>query len=386
LIVGASERSNDLLRMYRLVLVFLLDVKNAAAILMEASMAKIPSAFSALLLAIATTAILAQPTPAAENAGPYRLDQTFHVGGKGNWDYLTVDPEGKLLYVPRTTHTMVLDANTGKTIADIPGQKGNHGVAVVPSAGRGFISDGKDGTVVIFDLKTNGVLGQIKGADDADAITYDPASHKVLVSCGDAGVMIPISSDVDPKSGNADAAVALEGKPEALIADGQGKAYINLVNKNVVAVVDTAAMKVIGKWPTSPGGAPVGMSIDREHRRLFVGCRNPQKLIVMSADDGKVLADLPIGAGCAATQFDDGYALASCRDGSLSVIREASPGKFEVAQTVKTLPGAKTMGVDPTTHMVFLPTAEFGKRTGARNRPIAKPDTFMILVVRRSGG
>jgi DNA-binding beta-propeller fold protein YncE len=349
-------------------------------------MAKIPTVLSALFLAIATTAILAQPTSASDNAGPYRLDQTFHVGGKGNWDYLTVDPQGKRLYVPRTTHTMVLDANSGQVIADIPGQKGNHGVALAPSAGRGFISDGKDGSIVIFDLKTNSVLGKIKGADDADAITYDPASRKVLVSCGDAGVMVPISSDVDPKTGSADAAVALEGKPEALVADGQGKVYINLVDKNLVAVVDTATMKVIGKWPTSPGGAPVGMSIDREHRRLFVGCRSPQKLIVMSADDGRVLADLPIGAGCDATQFDDGYALASCRDGSLTVIREASPGKFEVTQTVKTLPGAKTMGVDPMTHTVYLPTAEFGKKRDARNRPSAKPDTFMILVVRRSAG
>jgi DNA-binding beta-propeller fold protein YncE len=349
-------------------------------------MAKIPTTLSALVFAIATIAISMQSTRAADNAGTYRMEQTFHVGGKGNWDYLTVDPERKLLYVPRTTHMMVLDANSGQVFADIPGQKGNHGVALVPSAGRGFISDGKDGSIVIFDLKTNSVLGKIKGADDADAIGYDPASRKVLVSCGDGGVMVSISSDVDPKTGNADAAVALEGKPEALVADGQGKAYINLVDKNMVAVVDTAAMKVIGKWPTSPGGAPVGMSIDREHRRLFIGCRNPQKLIVMNADDGSILADLPIGAGCDATHFDDGCALASCRDGSLTVIREASPGKFEVAQTVKTLPGAKTMGVDPTTHTVYLPTAEFGKKKDARNRPSAKPDTFMILVVRRSAG
>ena len=153
--------------------------------------------------------------------GAYCLSQTFHVGGEGGWDYLTVDPEHKLLYVPRTTHTMVLDAATGKTVADIPGQQHNHGVALVPSVGRGFISDGQDASVTIFDLKTNQVLGKIKADVDADGIIYDPASRKVLVVCGDAGVLIPISPDVDPQTGKADAAVALGGKPEFLVADGR---------------------------------------------------------------------------------------------------------------------------------------------------------------------
>ena len=339
-----------------------------------------------MLALSAATATHGQATPAGADGGPYHVAQVFHVGGKGNWDYLTVDPTHKLLYVPRSTHTLVLDANTGNTIADIPGQKGNHGVALVAGVGRGFITDGQDGSVVIFDLKTNEVLGKVKTAEDADAILYDPASGKVLVNCGGAGVVVPISPDVDPKTGNAGTALALGGKPEALAADGRGKVYINLEDKNQVAVVDTAAMKVIDNWPTAPGGTPVGLSMDREHRRLFVGCRNPQKLVVMSADDGRVLADLPIGAGCDGTQFDDGYVFASCRDGSLTVIRETAPAKFEVVQTVKTRPGAKTMGLDPTTHSIFLPTAELGKKRDARNRPVAKPSTFMILVVRRSGG
>jgi DNA-binding beta-propeller fold protein YncE len=277
---------------------------------------------------------------------------------------------------------MVLDAATGKAVADIPGQKGNHGVALVPGVGRGFISDGKDGSVVVFDLKTFEVLGKVKAADDADGIIYDPASGKVLVSCGDAGAMVPIAPDVDPKAGQADAAVSLGGKPEFLVADGKGKVFINLVDKDQVAVVDTKAMKVVAKWPTAPGGSPVGMSMDAAHGRLFVGCRKPQKLIVMSAEDGKVLADLPIGAGVDATRFDNGYVFASCRDGSLAVARETSPGKFEIVQDLKTRPGAKTMDVDPKTHAVFLPTAEFGEQTDARSRPVPKPDTFMVLVVR----
>ncbi len=319
--------------------------------------------------------------PKSRDAKPYHVARTLQVGGEGGWDYVAVDPAHKLLYVPRSTHTMVLNANTGKTVADIPGQQRNHGVALVPDVGRGFISDGKDASVVIFDLKTNKVLGKVKADDDADGIIYEPASQKVLVVCGDANAVIPISPNVDPKTGQADAAISLGGKPEFLAADGHGKVYINLEDKNQVAVVDTKTMKVIDKWPTTPGGAPVGMSMDREHHRLFIGCRDPQKLIVMSTDDGRILADLPIGAGCDGTQFDDGYIFASCRDGSLAVARETSPDKFEIVQTVTTRPGAKTLCVDPKTHDLFLPTAELEKQTNARSRPIPKPGTFMVLVV-----
>ncbi|HTL55544.1 MAG TPA: hypothetical protein VL361_07680 [Candidatus Limnocylindrales bacterium] len=333
------------------------------------------------LAVLLTLFVQAQPSSTtAGQTGPYRVARTFHVGGEGGWDYLTVDPDHQLLYVPRSTHTLVIDAHTGKTVADIPGQKRNHGVAIVPSTGRGFITDGADGVVTIFDLKNYSVLGKVKAADDADGVIYDPGSGKVLVVCGDAGVLIPISPDLDPATGKADAAVELGGKPEFLAADGQGKVYVNLVDKDQVAVVETKAMKVLAKWPTSPGGAPVGMAIDSAHRRLFVGCRRPQKLIVMSADDGKILADFAIGAGVDATKFD-GDAFASCGDGTLSVVRETTPGKFELVQTVETARGARTMGIDPTTHTLYLPTAEFEPQTQGQSRPRPKPDSFMIVVV-----
>jgi len=315
--------------------------------------------------------------------GPYHVSQTFHVGGEGGWDYLTVDSEHKLLYVPRSTHTMVLDANTGKTVADIPGQKRNHGVVIVANVGRGFITDGADASVTVFDLKTYAVLGKVKTADDSDGVIYDPASRKVLVVCGDAGVMIPISPDLDLATGKADAAVELGGKPEFLAADGQGKAYINLVDKDQVAVVDTKTMKVVNKWPTAPGGSPVGMSMDVAQRRLFIGCRKPPKLIVMGADDGKIFADLAIGAGVDATKFD-GDAFVSCGDGTLTVARETG-GKFQVVQTVQTPRGARTMGLDPTTHTLYLPTAEFGPPSEGQSRPRPKPGSFMIVVVSPSG-
>jgi hypothetical protein len=317
----------------------------------------------------------------------WEVAKTFQIGGQGGWDYLTVDPQTHRLYVPRSTHTMVIDSESGKTIADIPGQKIAHGVAIVPKAGRGFISDGGgDGAVVIFDLKTHAVLGTLVAQPDADGIIFDPASGLVLVVSGDKGVLMSFKPDIDPKAGKIDAPIELGGEPEFLAADGAGKVYINLMNKNEVAVVDIKARKVVARWPVAPGGAPVGMSMDTKKHQLFIGCRKPQKLIVMSTDNGKVLADLPIGESVDATKLDNGHAFASCRDGSLTVAAETSPGKFEIVQTVKTPPGARTMGVDPTTHKIYLPTAEFEEpKPGAARGPATKPGTFTIVVVARQG-
>jgi DNA-binding beta-propeller fold protein YncE len=330
---------------------------------------------SAFILFSCSVTVLAQ--------SDWTVTKTLPIGGEGGWDYLTVDPQTHRLYVPRSTHTMVIDPESGKTIADIPGQKRAHGVAVVPQAGRGFISDGGgDGAVVIFDLKTNAVLGTIAAQPDADGIIFDSASGRVLVVSGDKGMLMTLKPDVDPKTGKLEPPIDLGGKPEFLAADGNGNAYINLVDKNEVVAVDLKARKVTARWSVAPGGAPVGMAMDTRRRLLFIGCRNPQKLIVMSANDGKILAALPIGAGVDATKIDGELAFASCADGSLAVARETSPGKFETVQTVKTPAGARTMGVDPTTHMIYLPTSEF-EAAAAGARPRSKPGTFMIVIVGR---
>jgi len=315
--------------------------------------------------------------------GTWAVENTFHVGGEGGMDYITLDAQNHRLYVPRSTHTMVIDADSGKTIADIPGQKHNHGVALAPEAGRGFITYG-EGSVVIFDLKTNTVLGTLKARPDADGIIYDKGTGLVLVSCGDDGTLLTIRADVDPKSGSIDAPIDLGGKPEFLASDGAGKVYVNLEDKDQIAVVDLKERKVLAHWPVAPGGSPVGLSIDIAKHRLFVGCRKPQKMIVMSTDDGKVIADLPIGAGVDATKFDGHQAFASCRDGKLNVAGESAAGKFEIVQTVTTPIGAKTMDVDLERHKVYLPTTEFEEqKPGATGRPVAKPGTFMIVVVGR---
>jgi hypothetical protein len=326
----------------------------------------------AVLLLAGSLPVLAQTN--------WEVVKTLPIGGQGSWDYLTVDPGTHRLFVPRSTHTMVIDADSGKTLGDIPGQKNAHGVAIVPEVNRGFISDGGgEGAVIIFDLKTYATLGRIAAQPDADGIIYDPSVGRVLVVSGDNGVLMSFKPDINPTSGKIDAPINLGGKPEFLAADGKGKLYINLEDKDEVAVVDFKAGKVVARWPVAPGGSPVGMSIDTKTRRLFIGCRKPQKLIVMSTDNGKVLSDLPIGAGVDATKLDAGQAFASCRDGSLAVARETSPGKFEIVQTVKTPQGARTMGIDPTTHRIYLPTAEF--ETGSTGKPAAKPGTFMIVVV-----
>ncbi len=338
---------------------------------------RIASAVAAVLLA----SVVVVPATAQSD---WKVAKTFHVGGDGGWDYLTVDSTSHRLFVPRTTHTMVLDENTGKVLGDIPGQKIAHGVAIAPKAGRGFITDGGgSGAIVIFDLKTYAVLGTLATVPDSDGIIYDAAQDRVLAVSGDGGVLMTNNPDIDPQTGNIDPPIELGGAPEFLAADGAGKVYINLEDKDVVAVVDLQSRKVVERWPVAPGGRPVGMSMDSRTHRLFVGCRNPQKLIVMSTENGKVLADLPIGVGVDATKVDGAQAFASCRDGSL-IVAEEKAGKYAVVQTVKTPDGARTMGVDTTAHRIFLPTAEFEPQpAGSTARPKTKPDTFMIVEVAR---
>ena len=273
-----------------------------------------------------------------------------------------------------------VDAESGKTIADIAGQKNAHGVALAPAAGRGFISDGGgDGAIVIFDLKTNAILGSLAALPDADGIIFDPTSGHVLVVSGRGKALMFFKPDIDPKNGKLDKPIALRGEPEFLAADEAGKVYINLMDTHEVAVVDFPSRKVVANWPVSPGGLPVGMAIDAKIGRLFIGCRGPQKLIVMNTKDGTVLSDLPIGESVDAVKLERGQAFASTAGAQLFVAGETSPGKFSIVQTVKTGEGARTMGVDPTTHRIYLPAAEF--ESGANGRRAVKPGTFRILVV-----
>lgn len=313
----------------------------------------------------------------------WHVVKTLPIGGPGGMDYITIDPASHHLYVTRSTHTQVIDPASGKVIADIPGQQRSHGVALVPKLGRGFITDGGGkGAIVVFDLKTNATLGTIAAVPDADGIIYDAFTNRILVSAGDSNALLTLDPNIDPKTGKIDTPIALGGAPEFLATDGAGKAFVNLEDKDQVAVVDLKARKVIARWPVAPGGHPVGMAIDRNRHHLILGCRNPQKMIVLSTETGKVLAGLPIGQGVDADAFHNGQLFASTGDGAMTVAAETAPGKFEVVQSVQTRIGAKTMGIDPSTSTIYLPTMEFEPQApGATGRRTPKPDSFMIVVV-----
>lgn len=329
------------------------------------------------LLSLAALSLAASMPALAQSQ--WDVTRTIHIGGEGGWDYVTADPATHRLFVTRSTHTQVIDAGSGKVLGDIPGQKRSHGTAIVPAVNRGFITDGGgDGAILVFDLKTYAVLGAIPTMPDSDGIIYDAGTNTVLAVSGDKGKLMFFKPDIDPKSGKVDA-IDLGGSPEFLAADGHGKVYVNLEDKDSVAEVDLNARKVLARWPVAPGGHPVGLALDNSSHRLFIGCRNPQKLVIMSAQDGKVLGSLPIGAGVDATGFDRGQAFASCRDGSLTVAGEKG-GAWTVEQNVKTPQGARTLGIDTSAHKIYLPTAEF-EPTAANARPKMKPDTFMLVEV-----
>ena len=313
------------------------------------------------------------------SAQTWDIVKRFPIGGPGNWDYLTPDPATHRLYVPRTSHTLVIDTETGATIADIAGQKNAHGVAIAPAVNHGFISDGGgNGAIIIFDLKTNAVLGSLTTVEDTDGIIFDSASGYVLAVSGRGKALMLLKPDIDPKHPKLEATIPLRGEPEFLAADPSGKAYINLMNTNEVAVVDLKTRTVATHWPVAPGGAPVGMAIDTEKARLFIGCRNPQKLIIMSTKDGKVISEVGIGQTVDAVKLDRGQVFASTA-GGLYVMAETEPAKYTVSQIVKTSFGSRTMALDPSTHKIYLPAADYDPTDNGRFT--VKPGTFALLVV-----
>jgi hypothetical protein len=322
---------------------------------------------------------LALTLAAAAPAQNWSVTKTYPIGGEGAWDYLTVDAASHRLFVPRSTHTQIIDEDSGKVLGDVPGQKGAHGVAVVPRLNRGFITDGGGtGAIVIFDLKTYATLGTIKTVPDTDGIIYDAKSNLVLAVSGDGGTLMTFAPDIDVTTGKV-TSIDLGGKPEFLAADGNGKAFINLQDKDIVAVVDLKTNKVINRWPVAPGGSPVGMALDPVTHNLVIGCRKPQMMVFMSTETGKVNASLPIGPGVDATKVDGAQGFASSADGTLAVA-SLKDGKFAIDQIVKTPLAARTMGVDTTTHRIFMPTAVM-EAPAAGGRPRPKADSFMIVVV-----
>jgi len=332
---------------------------------------------SALLTLFVAAAALAA-------AGPgYKVVNTYKVGGDGGWDYLTADSAARRLYISRATHVIVLDLDSGKTVGDIADTPGVHGIALAPELGRGFVSNGREGTVSIFDIKTLATTSKVKVGDNPDAILYDPATKRVFTFNGRS----QDSTAIDATNGTVLGTIKLDGKPEFAASDGKGEIFVNIEDKSELTAIDPAKLVVKQSWPLAPCKEPSGLAMDRKNRRLFVGCDN-KMMAVVNADTGKVLATPAIGDGVDATAFDDesGLAFASCGEGLLTVVREESPDKFSVAENVKTEPGARTLALDTKTHNVYVVTAKFGPppaptADNPHPRRTILPDTFVVLVV-----
>ncbi|HEV2730272.1 MAG TPA: YncE family protein [Terriglobales bacterium] len=288
----------------------------------------------------------------------YRVTKKIAIPGQGGFDYLTVDETARRLYVSHGTQVEVLDVDSGAIVGKIPNTPGVHGVAIAPEFGRGFVSAGQSSSVVIFDLKTLNTLGQVPTGKKPDAIIFDPATSQVLAFNGGSNNATVISA----KDGKVAGTVDLGGGPEFAAADGKGYVFNNLEDESMVIKIDARKLSVLQRWPTSPCQSPSSMAIDKNNRRLFIGCRS-RVMAVMDADSGKVVTTVPIGDHVDATAFDPGSGLVfnSNGEGTITVIHQDDPDRYSVVETVKTLPRAKTMALDHKTGNLFLSTVEDGE-------------------------
>lgn len=316
---------------------------------------------------------------AAEPAkSDYHVVKKIEVKGEGGWDYLTMDPAARRLYITRGDHVIVLDVEKEKVVGEITKTPGVHGVALVPKRKKGFISNGGDASVTMFDLETLKEIGKVKVGQRPDAIIYDPASDCVFTFNAGSKDTTAIASE----DGSVKGTVALGGKPESAVADEKGHIYVNIEDKNEIAVVDSKTLKLKDHWKLAPGEEPTGLAIDVAKRHLFATCHN-EKMVVMDADNGKVLATPTIGKGTDACVFDpeEHLAFSSNSDGTLTIV-DATADKFPVVANTKTQAGARTMALDTKTHNIYLATARFKPQPqGQRGRPGIEPDSFVILVV-----
>jgi YVTN family beta-propeller protein len=316
-------------------------------------------------------------------AAGYHVIKTYKVGGEGGWDYLTFDKASNRLFISRSTHVIVMDADSGKVVGDIPDTPGVHGIALAPEFGRGFISNGRENTVSVFELSSLKVLSKIKVGENPDAILYDPASKRIFTFNGHSHDVTAIDAAKSTVLGT----IKVDGKPEFAVSDEKGEIFVNIEDKSELMALDPNELEAKARWPLAPCEEPSGLAIDRKNRRLFSGCGN-KLMSVVDADSGKLVTTLPIGDGVDANAFDPetGLAFASCGQGVLTVVHEDSANKFSVVENVPTERGARTMTLDPDKHRVFLITAKFGPPPAPtaeqpHPRPSILSDSFVVLVL-----
>jgi DNA-binding beta-propeller fold protein YncE len=335
------------------------------------------------------TAKPATATPAggatrARPATPYHLLHRIPLGGEGGWDYLTLDAAARRLYVSHGTKVVVLDVDSEKTVGEIPGTEGVHGIALAPELHRGFTSNGRSSTVTIFDTATLAAVGTVKTTgDNPDAILYDAASRRVFTFNGRGRN----ATAVEAATGAVAGTVPLDGKPEFAVADGKGRIFVNIEDKNEIVGIDSRSLRVEKTWPLTSCEEPTGLAMDRARRRLFSVCHN-RVMVVVDADSGRAVATVPIGQGVDAAAFDPATSLAfaSNGEGTLTVVEQEGPDSYRVVENAATQRSARTMALDEKTHRVFLAAAEFGAPPPAtpdqpRPRPPVVPGSFTILVL-----
>jgi YVTN family beta-propeller protein len=307
---------------------------------------------------LSVAAVLVLSCTAFAASGEYSVIKKIPIPGAGSWDYLTVDEGARRLYVSHGTQVEVIDIDSLSLVGNIPNTLGVHGIALAPDAGKGFVSDGQSNAVTVFDLKTLKTIVEVPTGHKPDAIIYDPATSRVFAFNGGGNSATAIDAATNKVAGTVD----LGGGPEFAAADGKGYVFNNLEDESLVLKINSRELKVEQRWPTAPCSSPSSMAMDRVNRRLFIGCRS-RVMAVMDADSGKVITTLPIGDHVDATAFDPDTKLIfnSNGEGTISVIHQDTPDKYSLVETVKTLPRAKTMALDPKTHRLFLSTAENGQ-------------------------
>jgi DNA-binding beta-propeller fold protein YncE len=311
----------------------------------------------------------------------YHLLENITLGGDGGWDYLTFDNAERRLFISHGTRVMVYDIGNKKIAGEISNTEGVHGIAIANESGHGFTSNGKSNSVLMFDLKTLDTLKRIAVGVKPDAIIYDPFS-KIVIACNGGSDNATL---IDASTGNVKTTIALGGGPEFAVSDGKGHVYINIEDKNEVVDIDMKNFKVLHHWGLKGGEGPTGIAMDILTHRLFIGCAN-KLMVIVNSDNGKIVGELPIGKGVDAVVFDPEkkVALSSNGEGTLTVVKEINSDKFEVTETVSTLPGARTETIDLQTHDVFLVTADFGPapeptKEHPHPRPAIIPQTFKLL-------
>jgi len=325
---------------------------------------------------IAIFLFVIQISLAQTGTGEYKVIKSIPVEGNGGWDYLTVDKPSQRLFISHGTCVDVLDLKTEKVIGQIPNTPGVHGIAVVQSMNKGFITAGRIDSVVVFDLKTLKVTDRIGTGKNPDAILYDLYSNRIFTFNGRSNSVTAI----DAKTNMVVGTLPVSGKPEAAVSNGTGKIYCNIEDKSTVVKFDAVTLKIEAEWPLEPGKEPSGLDFDLKNNRLFSACSDSKQIIVMDAGNGKVIATLPMGAGCDGIIFisADHNAVASNGEGTLTVVHQDGPDAYKVIQTLPTRERARTITYDETTKRIYLPSAEVKMENGKRN---ITPGSFKVLVV-----